>query len=210
MRVTIVVCYECGKEKGIPTKEYNRQLKAGRTFFFCGRSCFICHNNKKRGLPIATKICKHCGASFKARIGGVYEAEFCSSSCASKGSVTPLRRQKAALFGTQNAKKNFVNGHQKALKRREAWKYERIKRFLERIKIPYEFEFMLPGTVKVFDLALPTLKTLIEFDGPNHKYLHVEDAYKTKIAYTQGWDVIRIPVKPSTVIPLHKVKWLIK
>jgi hypothetical protein len=86
-----------------------------------------------------------------------------------------------------------------ALKTREAWKYVLLKEVLESEGVLHEFEFLLPGTRRVYDLALLADKTLVEFDGPKgHGY--EDDRVKDRLAREAGWGVLRIPVPANTVI----------
>ena len=43
-----MICHECGTEFEKPDKEIRRQVKAGRDYFFCSRSCTATYANKIR------------------------------------------------------------------------------------------------------------------------------------------------------------------
>lgn len=141
----------CGKEFDKPLREFNRRIKLGCVNFYCCSKC-VGTINKKLIKPMITKICQLCGNKFQTKSGSK-EATFCSRSCASKGSVNDARRN----AGKQSAIKNFTSdthtpqGIQKLLKKREAWKYVEVKKILEFLKEPFEFEIKLTAIPLALD-----------------------------------------------------------
>lgn len=199
-----ITCAYCGKECDKPDKEIRRQLKQGHTDFYCNQSCGA--KARKRIVEIV-KVCNQCGAEFTTQ-NDPNESIFCSRSCASKGSVTEFRRRKAHETTSSNPEwvRHIATSSTDAaacLKKREAWKYVKIKALLESKGEPHEFDYALPGTSSIYDLALFEQKLLIEFDGPSHNFSgqQVLDIVKDQVARLHGWDVLRIPVSASAIIP---------
>lgn len=54
MSTVKIICKNCNKDMEIKSKEYNRQIKNGRSpdMFFCGLSCSSSYNNKNNPLMI--------------------------------------------------------------------------------------------------------------------------------------------------------------
>jgi very-short-patch-repair endonuclease/ribosomal protein L33 len=196
-------CVWCSNEFYLYAKEYDRQIRNGRSYFFCSRSCVASRRNKDKKLPIINKTCPVCKKEFWASIKKK-GATFCSRSCASKGSVTELRRSTNKEWGLKNCYKSnnigSIDSIAKGLRIREAWKYSLIKSFLDKSNIRYQFEF--PCGSGIFDLALLDLKVFIEFDGPYHNYEKIEqiDNKKTVDAKNFGWSVVRIKIEQNTII----------
>lgn len=194
----IILCAECGNEKSIPDKEYRRQRKAGRTEFFCCRSCAVAHSNRVH--TVVTKICPGCGRPFESSTHP-RAAEFCCRGCASKGSVTAHRRLRASETGKQN--QGSLIPVRDTLRHREAWKYTEVSEWLVAQGLSHEFEYRLAGGLYVYDLALLLQSCLIEFDGSYHrrKAQRVLDQERDAFALSQGWQVIRVPTQTNSVIP---------
>lgn len=103
----------------------------------------------QRSKKVVIKECKYCGKEFTT-ITGAKSSTFCSRSCASKGSVTDYRRDKAL----EVSRKNFVHGGTQGLeqianmmKKREGWKYVELKELLNSLDIKHEFEYVLQQTI---------------------------------------------------------------
>jgi very-short-patch-repair endonuclease len=199
-----LTCAWCSKEFYLYAKEYERQIRNGRTYFFCSRTCVAKKRNSGRKFPVILKICPVCKTEFWASTKKK-GATFCSRECASKGSVTELRRNAAREWGLKNYHNNVGNinttdARAKGLRIREAWKYSLIKEFFDKSGIRYQFEF--PCGSGIFDLALLDLKIFVEFDGPYHNDGNIEqqDNKKTIEAKNFGWNVIRIKCEPNTII----------
>lgn len=187
---------DCGKEFEKPLGEVNRRIKLGSTDFYCCSKCAGV-NNKKRTNPIIKKICPVCSKEFETK-SGAKEATFCSRSCASKGSVNDARRNAGRYSASINFKPDTHRPEhiQLLLKQREAWKYIEIKKLLEFLEEPFEFEYLIDKYI--YDLALINRHIFIEFDGPEHKYLNEND--KENTALQNGWTIIRHTVQPNEVI----------
>lgn len=203
----ILQCDHCGNDFHRSTKEVNRHIKRGWDNSYCSQDCAIKHLNTSRGCPVEEiiKECKYCGKEFTT-VTGSKSTSFCSRSCASKGSVTDLRRRTSL----EVSKKHFLHGGihglesiARLMKKREGWKYVELEALLKSLDINHEFEFLLPSTNYIYDLALFDQKLLIEFDGPDHKGLKqiAKDKVKEMVATVSGaWNVVRIEVQPSSVI----------
>lgn len=193
--------------------EVRRQRKAGRKKFFCSLSCGAKWNNKDRVSKPVLLVCEWCGEKFWSTSGSKSAKRFCSKSCASQGKVTECQRRKAAETG----RKNILAAHapramQKAMQTREGWKYKNLGRWLTKKGEPHEFEYPLPGTPLLFDLALLERKTLVEFDGPEHSgpKAAARDQSKDRQAEKHGWKVIRIRVLPQAKIRVVDFKRHVK
>ena len=192
-------CAYCGKiyerEKG----EVNRQRKRGRINFFCSLSCGAKYSNGRRDdLRVEIlKKCLNCKKEFKT-MTGCKSPSYCSRSCASKGSVSDYRLEAQSKAGKKHTD-NLIKTAE-TLKRREFWKYDRLKYFLDYEKEKYEFEFSLGSYI--YDLALIKRKIFVEFDGKEHSYLkkYCYDKKKDSYALSLGWVVKRVEVEKNTVL----------
>lgn len=199
-------CAWCNKEFYLYAKEYDRQIRNGRNYFFCSRTCVAEKRNSSKKAPIIQKICPICKKEFWCSSKKKYNRTFCSRECASKGSVTKLRRNTAIKWGLKNCHKSknleSIDAIAKGLRNRELWKYSLLKDFFDKSNIKYQFEF--PCGSGIFDLALLDLKLFVEFDGPYHNDGNTEqieiDKRKTEEAKNFGWNVVRIKCKPNTII----------
>ena len=93
-----------------------------------------------------------------------------------------------------------INATAKGLLHREMWKYVEVDEFLNSIGIEHEFEVAIENSV--FDMSLPKMKILVEFDSPYHnseKQIY-DDNKKTSVAENLGWKVVRIPVLSNAMI----------
>lgn len=198
-----IICEHCGNKALKPKGELDRQRRNGRNYFFCSISCGAKHNNYKKYVD---KICPICDTPFKATIGR-HEATFCSRSCASAGSVTALRRESSRLAGKNNWKCRTLQVISKGLRNREWWKYVDIDLKLKTLNLCYEFEYALPNTHYIFDLAVHSNKNLFEFDGSEHRSTKQKevDIVRDMEAKLQGWEVYHIDVESNTVIDPDKV-----
>lgn len=208
-----VICHTCGKEKQINKAEYNRRMRGKSKKFFCSRRCSVIYGNSLRD-DLKTNIekeCPQCGKSFHTKTG-CRSPTFCSRGCASAGSylTSPIRIEKCITIATKNL---IHNQHTTSLglRKREMWKYERIKELLENKNIKHIFEYPLENAYHIFDLALMDYKIFIEFDGADHNYdpQIAVDNIKTEEAYKEGWTVIRVPVQRNTVIETKEIEELL-
>lgn len=196
-----IICVNCGKSHLIDLGEYNYQVRRGRKNFFCSNVCSGQYNNARNKKPIIQKACEHCGNTFDCATP--YTKRFCSRSCASAGSITEKR-----LEGNRKGGLNCKEGHdaysiQKLLRAREAWRYTQLTALLESFNIDHEFEYVV-GNKYIFDLYLPSVNLLIEFDEDYHSGKQLEsDAVKSQFAVANGYTVDRIRVNTGEVIPGH-------
>jgi len=124
---------------------------------------------------------------------GAKSATFCSRGCASAGSVTEKRRRRAREISETNLLHD-IHTIASGLRSREAWKYRKVREFLEFQKEPHEFEFVLGSNIH--DLALTERKVIVEFDGHNHNLAEQseEDMRRDTDVLSMGWDVHRVSV----------------
>ena len=129
MKTTTIICSWCGKKSEKPTSEIKRRLKLGKTNFFCNTSCGAKWHNENSGKKSEEfeMICK-CGKKFKTSTRR-RSKRHCSSSCASKYSVTE-KRIEGNIKGGKNSL-HTVEIMSKAMKSREEWRYKKLKSFLE-------------------------------------------------------------------------------
>jgi len=207
----LIKCDWCGKESEKLAAEVKRRRSQGKNFFFCCRSHAAEYSNEIRGDKKVEiqKTCPQCGGVFKT-MTGAKSATFCSRGCASAGSVTEYRRERARQVGFQNHYAiDGVESIASSLRVREAWKYKKVEELLEFLKINFQFELAVGNFV--FDLALPDSKLLVEFDGPYHDYTEKteEDRKKDEFAKGQGWNVVRVSVPQNVVIEPNAVYGLL-
>jgi len=129
---------------------------------------------------------------------GAKSTTFCSRSCASKGSMSEERREAQRRGGLEQVG-NLISASE-TLRRREAWKYERLGKFLVLMGEDHVFEH--PVGNYVFDLALPDRRTLVEFDGSYHWGPGQQglDGTKDAVAKEAGWVVVRVETTTNQVI----------
>lgn len=191
-----LVCSWCGNDFKLRIAEFNRRSKLGKKRFFCCRSCAIYHQHEASGnnrVPV-TKTCQYCRSKFQT-MSGAKASSHCSRDCASAGSVTPKRLAAARASGKKHVSNiNTIQSIADALRAREWRKYVKLDAYLKRRKIAHVFEFSLPRTRYIFDLALTDLKVLIEFDGSDHKdprQVRVDNR-RDRLAKKRGWRVARL------------------
>jgi len=95
---------------------------------------------------------------------------------------------------------------ERALKKREAWKYDLVKQALG--TRPHEFEHRVGKYI--FDLALLDTKVLVEFDGGDHNQPFQKrlDAKKDQATKKKGFLIVRRPVASVTVIDPSTIEGL--
>ncbi len=134
--------------------------------------------------------CFKCGTEFEKsvkefnRSSRLGRKSFCSLSCASQ----------------HGNSQQYIDKVSKALKVREAWRYKSLADRLS--AVPHEFECGFGGFI--YDLFLPTVSTLVEFDEPGvhcGKRQRRNDHLKDLVARLFGYTVVHIPVESSEVIP---------
>lgn len=195
-----LTCDWCEETFEKSDKEVRRQQKKGRKTFFCSLSCGAYYRNSKRTdlTEDIIKECLFCKTKFQTRTGKL-EAKFCSRSCASSGSMTEKRINKAKETGKRS--NNFsTSSIAKGLRTREAWKYEELDKYLKSNNTNYQFEYCIDNSI--FDLAILDQKLLIEFDGSYHQdsRQQIRDDKKEQVAISNGWQLKRIQVENNTVI----------
>lgn len=99
----------------------------------------------------------------------------------------------------------------KSLRRREAPRYVKVKRFLKFIGARFKTEYNLPNTKFIFDLAIKfdNRKILVEFDSHIHNTdsALIRDAKRDRKANKLGWEVFRIAHERGLhVFPARLVK----
>jgi len=196
-----IICHYCDEPAYKPKGEISRQIRKGADKFFCSLSCSASYRNSIRPNRVVEihAVCPHCKKEFDT-VSGKNRKTFCTPSCASRGSITENRLEGNARGGRATCGTNLISVEE-TLKKREAWKYVRLKDFLEFQKEAYEFEYRIPTLDFVHDLALINRKIVVEFDGDEHESMKAEDSYRDGILRSSGWSVFRIPTKSNAVIP---------
>jgi very-short-patch-repair endonuclease len=196
-------CYCCGIFFHKEIKEYNRRLKLkGQNLkSFCSLSCAAIDNNSPRKNPLLTKTCQ-CGNIFTTNDPNIYN---CSRGCASRFSYNENRRaiflnlfkegKLTSFSDLNNSEITLITSN--SLRVREWEKYDSLHRYLLYSDVPHHFEYVIPGTNRVYDLALFDLSLLIEFDESHHNSINyiLDDIDKDNIARQNGWNIIRIKVE---------------
>jgi very-short-patch-repair endonuclease len=184
------VCFFCRKDFHKPVGEYNRTIREGQDRHFCSGSCAAKEGNASRKSKPLVKVCKYCGKDFNTTTHSKAAKFFCSRGCASSGSMTPHRIKRAVEMGT--ALPHDVHTIAASLRSKEGWKYQGVLKHLDDCQVKYFVEHPIGNYI--FDLALPGLKTLVEFDGDYHKYTDQAktDRKKTAVAWKHGWVVARV------------------
>lgn len=195
-------CPWCGAlfDKRLAEIVRQRKNEGESVRFFCTRRCACLAGNAGRDdlRMRVVKVCPACGGSFGA-LTGAKSPTYCSRGCASRGSVTEYRRARAREVGGKNLSSD-IEVLAASLRSREAWKYRDLREYLEARGEPFVFEFALGSFV--FDLCLPRLKMLVEFDGDGHSTPREQaaDAKKAQSAELQGWRVVRRAVLVAHII----------
>ncbi len=197
MTTVETTCGYCGKSVLKDKREFTRSTKLGRPMY-CGLKCNAHARNAPKRAPEIERTCP-CGQKFMTTTR-VKAPVHCSSFCAHSYSYTPRTVSNEGLEAKRAAglaHADNLSSCAEVLKRREGWKYERLREVLK--NRPHEFEYELEGYV--FDLVLFDIHTLVEFDGPYHAGKQLEvDAEKERFAVARGFRVERRSVQPSSII----------
>lgn len=203
MKMVRVACSRCGTEVDRPAKEVKRSEKLGRRPF-CSSSCSGQDGNElnRREVRDLEMTCP-CGRNFMTT-DALRAARHCSRGCASKYSMNEVRREAQRQAGLD--KKGNLSPAL-ALKSREAWKYELLQKSLVAAGVDHEFEFEFGGFI--YDLALKDGRILVEFDGPDHKYLVEQDREKSVTAEAAGFVVVHRSVHRGVPVPVEAISDLV-
>lgn len=203
MKTTDIYCGWCGALSRKAKSEIDRQLKKGRAVFFCNNSCSGYYVRAIKDKPRQQgKVCLFCNKEFITGVGKA-ERTFCSRGCASSGSVTEVRKEAARKAFKLNGLKcnTSVAGVANMMKKREAFRYQKLLAYLDGKIIKHEFE--KPIDRFVYDLVIEDSKLIFEFDEAR-SYAGVKqadiDAEKDKMAQQHGYKIVRIPVNPKEII----------
>lgn len=168
--------------------------------------------------------CSNCGERFRKAKKEVTRQRkrgrinfFCTLTCgAHHNNALPHVRAACIESGRRLAKRMYTPMclHRATLGH-EGWKYEKLKRFLDKRDIVHLFEYPLvtkQGKIRLYDLAIRDVRVLIEFDGDYHyrngKAYDRRDEQKNRLAKARGWKLLRIPVTANTVIPSSVIRHL--
>jgi very-short-patch-repair endonuclease len=201
MKMIEITCSWCGKVGEKPAKEINRQIKNGATNFFCDKKCSCSYGNSLRDDLVVelSKTCPVCQTPFKTQSGKL-EKDHCSRACASRGSVTEVRREAGRRVGNLYHSINAEQVARLLMKKREAAKYQKLAAYLQGRGLRHEFEKAIESYV--FDLVIEDEMIIFEFDGPEHTSRRQKetDKLKDEVARTNGYRMIREGVNPNQVI----------
>lgn len=90
MKTINLICNRCKIKFDKPHNEYNRQMKRGKSIFYCSHSCAALVTNEwKRNKPLI-KMCPCCNGKFETSTSKKSKT-YCSRSCASKVSRNKSR-----------------------------------------------------------------------------------------------------------------------
>ena len=211
MAIITLTCTYCGAPVQKYDGEVRRQLKKGKTNFFCNTTCSVKYGNALRPnrRVEVEKICLYCKTPFKTKTG-CKSPVYCSRGCASAGSMSEERREAQRQAGLKSKTKGTPVSMALIMKKREHWKYTKIAKFLELMKEDFEFEFILENYI--YDLFLKGLKILIEFDSSYHNMETQKtiDRIKDEIASKNGFNLIRIKTPVNTIIDPELIYEIVK
>lgn len=94
MKTILIICHKCGKEILKPKKEYDRQLRKGRIYFYCSLFC-----SAKGAHTIHTSIksiCLWCKKEFETTTHK-HARKCCSNKCAHKYTQSFIDKEKLSL-----------------------------------------------------------------------------------------------------------------
>jgi very-short-patch-repair endonuclease len=170
----------------------------------------VCYGNSLRDdlVKVIRKTCLYCKKDFETYTGKG-ESDFCSRGCASAGSVTDYRRQRAVEQGRVNVKNiSDISVIAKGLKTREGFKYKELQESL--LITGCEFEFEYPLGKYIYDLALKDKMIFVEFDSIYHdaQFQKESDLEKQKQAEVNGWRLIRIRTAPNEIMSFKLIEHL--
>lgn len=99
--------------------------------------------------------------------------------------------------------------HKKDLLAKEGPRYTQLANLLKAKGIAFEFEYIFEYFI--FDLCLPKLKILVEFQGSGHLRadLQKRDYKKAWLASAAGWTVLWMPLDPGAKIPVEWARKLL-
>lgn len=214
MSTVSLTCSECGASFERDLGEYNFAHNRGNDIFFCSKKCSIkaLHRTQAKEKIIIEKVCPVCNNIFKTEImpghSGKdprlkYGKTFCSRGCASKGSVTDYRRQKARETAMNNplwTSEQSTESISRLLREREAYKYTDLDKALTDLNIKHAFEHVVDKYV--YDLWICDKNILFEFDEVgvhSGKLQESIDKQKDQVAANNGYILHRIVVKDKTI-----------
>jgi very-short-patch-repair endonuclease len=204
-------CENCKKEFEKANREYKRQLKKGREYFFCCLRCSAKHRNRQRGCNEypQKKICPKCLKEFIVN-NKDENRTFCSRSCANSRPCLEETKKKISKTNSIIIKNKWLHDKEyvkKQLNKKNIFtsKGERYIRdyFIENMKIG-EWTFGGLATIKKefisCDLYSRKLKVCFEYDGIWHfedikgqlKKKQYKDRLLEEWCLANGWRLIRI------------------
>lgn len=210
MRIITITCAQCGKSSDKPARYIEKCIRQGREHFFCNLQCYGIYQRtvtpKNRVIKIITKVCAHpnCDNTFDT-LNDSDERDFCSRSCAnsrphSQETIEKIRQRSKTI--NHSSDNNFgIDITANSLRSREWWKYSELNRYLTSHQIEHWFEFPLQDYI--YDLYIPLISLLVEFDGPCHKIKEQQwiDKLKTNLATQYCCKLIRLEDTGSSIDP---------
>lgn len=196
-------CATCGVTFKVRRAEWDRRIRDGATRFFCCLSHAAIAANASRKAKVIDKICPVCKSTFSTK-ANKHESTFCSRSCASKGSVTDLRRAGARRGGSKTTTTDAV----RMIRALEMRKYAALQEYLDIKGVEYIFEFCLEKYI--YDLLIKP-NILIEFDSYYHleKTVKQKDTLKETFALERGFKIYRVRTAAKKVIPVNALAELL-
>lgn len=192
-------CIEC-KQHFKRLASENRRQSIRQAKIFCSIRCSSSYNGRAKRSACVILRCGHCEAKFESSTHNKAAKSFCSRSCASAGSVTDYRRRKAVVSGKLRAGNVAIGITANCLRSRESWKYVKVHNLLEAQNIDHQFEQVIGKKPYIYDLLIPSLRIAVEFDGESHQHTFAADAKKDAYALKRRWTLLRISVRPASVV----------
>lgn len=207
MKTTSIICGYCGMSSDKQASEITRRMKEGRTVFFCNNACSTNYQHRQAGTEVLSivRICANvnCGKEFPATTGrdATY---YCSRACANRREHSPETLAKLSIAGkaSRNHKHNFgLDTTALGLRNREWHKYCLLDTKLTELGIEHYFEFALVDYI--YDLFIPLIYTMFEFDGSYHNTFREKDNDRLKdlLAQQHCCKIVRISEPPSPFSP---------
>ncbi len=195
-----LICSSCGNKFLKLEKEVKRQQKnkGTDTPFYCSSKC---QGDARRIIKLPVSKTCECGNGFETTT----DASYCGRNCASKYSGLEIRSKPEFIEKLINSgiKSRFSHDNldkvANSLRVREWSKYDLVHHYLLICSISHSFEYSLPNTRWIYDLAIHDLSLLIEFDESYHKSIVDLDIAKEQDANKEGWNLVRVDVTKESI-----------
>lgn|SRR5512134_435401 len=105
--------------------------------------------------------------------------------------MPPVKRKRS---GARRRSCNPVEHNWASLIRNQTPAEHALEPIVAGLGLPYRFQYLVPGTMKIADFALPHEKILIEVDGSSHDSVKAKaaDAERDASMARMGWRTVRL------------------